>query len=209
MYGPRGESKVKTVIIIQHPCALREDGIALTESVLVAEVRRCPVLAPEKWNTTGKIMPLPSLLPESGSSQRNQAAVFERTYHCHRDGLTDRLACLSLQGVNLLMQRWVFHCSRVVVPSWDFNDVVSPAYEEADIIEDWSTTAIEVGRSFEEATYDANAWLNVDFGGLTRRKALENPQHRSEIRRLARGDAASWRAPVQSPSVDESVGEAS
>lgn len=205
---PRGSSKVKTVIVIQHPCALREDGVALGESVLVAEVRRWPVLPPERWNTTGKIMPLPSLLPESGSSQRNQAAVFDRTYHTHPDDLTDRIACLSLKGVNLLMQRWVFHCSRVVVPTWDFNAVVSPAYEEADLAEDWSTTAIGGGRSVDESRYDVNTWLELDFGGLTRRKALEDPQHRSEVRRLARQDAATWRAPAAAPGVADSRGVA-
>lgn len=96
---PRGSSKVKTVIVIQHPCALREDGVALRESVLVAEVRRWPVLLTEKWNTTGKIMPLPSLLPQSASSQRNQAALFERTYHTHPDDLTERIAIVTRRCV--------------------------------------------------------------------------------------------------------------
>lgn len=205
---PRGEPKTKNVMVIQHPCAMRADGVELTESLLVAEARRWTVLVPEKWNTNGKIMPLPSLLADSTSSKCNQAAVFDRTYHAHPEDLGDRIACLSLRGVNLLLQRWVYHSSRVIVPSSDFNSVVSPAYEEADIVEEWSTTATEAGRTTREARYDANTWLDVEDGGRTRRKALEDPQQRSTIRRHARCAAATWRAPAMIAGPDDSAAHA-
>lgn len=195
--APRAEPRTKAVIIIQHPCAMRNDGVELTDSLLVAEVRRYPVLPPDRWATTGRIMPLPNLLPEVASSRANQAALFTKTYHVHPLDLTKRLACLSLRGVNLLLQRWVYHSSRVVVPSWNFNDVVSPVYEEADLIEEWAETAMSAGRDLNEAWLDANAWLDEDDGGRTRRKALEDPQKRSTIRRRARDVAATWRRPME------------
>lgn len=192
---PRGDPKTKAIMIIQHPCAIRADGVDLVENLLVAEVRRWPLLPPDRWNTNGKIMPLPSLFTDCTTSKANQATVFDRTFHAHPDGLVDRIACLSLKGVNLLLQRWVYHCSRVIVPSWDFNVVVSPAYEEADIVEEWSTTAMGSGRTVAEARHDVDAWLSSDDGGRTRRKALEDPQQRGAIRREARNAAGAWRAP--------------
>lgn len=149
---PRAEPKTKTVMIIQHPCAMRPTGVELDTSILVAEVRRFAVLPPERWNTNGKLMPLPDVLPEVTSGRRHQAALFDNTFHVHPDDLTDRIVCLSLRGVNLLLQRWVYHSSRVVVPSFDLNTAVSPVYEEADLVEEWCESATETGRSVAEAT---------------------------------------------------------
>jgi hypothetical protein len=192
---PRAEAKVKTVMVIQHPCAMRPDGVALAESILVAEVRRFPVLPPDKWDTSGKIMPLPDLLPDVASNRRHQAALFDNTYHVHPSDLLNRTACLSPRGVNLLLQRWVYHSSRVIVPSFDFDAAISHVYEQADIIEEWCGIAIAGGRGLDEAINDAHEWLQEIDGGLTREKALQTPGRRSLIRRKAREAAATWRAP--------------
>jgi len=192
---PRSDPKTKDVIVIQHPCAMRPNGVDLANSLLVAEVHRFPVLPPDKWSGSGKLMPLPDLLTGVISGRKNQAAFFDDTYHVHPLDLTERIACLSLRGVNLLLQRWVYHSSRVIVPSFDFNSAVTPVYEQADIIEEWCEIAMGVGRTLDEANHDAHAWLREMDQGRTREKALEDPQLRPLIRRGARTAASKWRAP--------------
>lgn len=197
--APRSDLKTKDVMIIQHPCAMRPNGVDLTSSILVAEVHRFPVLPPDKWSGSGKLMPLPDLLTDVASGRRNQAAFFDDTYHVHPSDLTKRIACLSLRGVNLLLQRWVYHSSRVIVPSFDFDSAITPVYEQADIIEEWCEIAMDAGRTLEEANHDAHAWLREVERGRTREKALEEPQLRSLIRRGARAAAATWRSPFPTP----------
>lgn len=195
--APRADPKIKTVMVIQHPCAMRPDGISLAQSILVAEVHRFPILPPDKWGTNGKLMPLPDLLAGGvASNRRHQAAFFDSTFHVHPLDLGNRIACLSQRGVNLLLQRWVYHSSRVIVPSSDFDNAVSPVYEQADIIEEWCDLAMAAGRTFNEAIQDAHAWLREVVGGLTRERALQEPQRRALIRRQARAAAATWRAPA-------------
>lgn len=196
---PRGERKIKTVLIIQHPCAMRPEGVTLSSSILVAEVHRFPVLTPDKWATNGKLMPLPELLSDVESNRRNQAAFFDSTYHVHPQDLTNRIACLSLRGVNLLLQRWVYHCSRVIIPSFDFNAVVGPVYEQADLIEEWCDIASSSGRPIDAALYDVHSWLRESDGSLTRERALEDPQRRAQVRRQARAAARTWHAGPSQP----------
>lgn len=193
--APRSAPKTKDVMIIQHPCAMRPNGVDLASSILVAEVHRFPVLTPDKWSGSGKLMPLPGLVAGATSNRRNQAAFFDDTYHVHPLDLTSRIACLSLRGVNLLLQRWVYHSSRVIVPGFDFDSAVSPVYEQADIIEEWCEIAMDSGRTLEEANHDAHAWLREIDQGRTRERALEDPQLRPLIRRGARAAASKWRAP--------------
>ena len=175
---------------------MRPDGVALTESILVAEVRKFSILPPDKWDTNGKLMPLPDLFTDVTSTRRRQAALFDNTFHVHSSDLENRVACLSPRGVNLLLQRWVYHSSRVIVPSSDFNTAVSPVYEQADIIEEWCGIALGGGRTLNEATQDAHAWLREVEVGLTREKSLAGAERRALIRRRARAAASTWRAPT-------------
>jgi hypothetical protein len=191
--APRAAGKSKTVMIIQHPCAMRPDGVTLASSVLVAELRQFSVLPPDKWNTNGKLMPLPELFASLASNRRNQAAFFDHTYHVHPDDLVKRVACLAPRGVNLLLQRWVYHSSRVVVPTFDFDAVMSPVYEQADLVEEWCDVAAESGRAADDATRDVHAWLREVQGGLMRETALQQPERRAMIRRQARAAARTWR----------------
>jgi hypothetical protein len=203
---PRGDSEPKTVMVIQHPCAMRPNGVDLAASLLVAEVVRYGALKPEKWSGSGKLMPLPGLRQEAPSGKKDFAALFDDTYHVHPEDLGKRIACLSPRGLNLLMQRWVYHSSRVVVPTFTYNDAVSWVYEEADIVEEWCDLATAAGRTIAEATTDAGAWLNEPMGEVSRRKMLEDPQRRSVIRKAARSAADSWRAPAAEaadPQADE------
>jgi len=134
-------------------------------------------------------MPLPGLLSTVTAGRRNQAAFFDELYLVGPDDLDleKRIAILSQTGVNLLLQRWVNHNSRAVIPTFDYQKVSSPAYEEADIIEEWCEERIDAGLGLRAATVEAVKWLREDAGtGVTRQRLLENPQSRSTVRQQLR-----------------------
>ncbi|MGH3830877.1 MAG: hypothetical protein ACRDRS_10590 [Pseudonocardiaceae bacterium] len=184
-----GEPKTKTVIVLQHPCALRSNGVNLHPRLIVAELRNHKVIPVEAWTGHVGKMPLPELLPALETGRRHQAAFFDEPYLAGPDNLAldKRIACLSQAGVNLLMQRWHHHNSRVVVPTATYQEVSSPAYEEADLIEEWCEERIEAALEIREAAVEATKWLREDTdGGVTRQRMLEDPQNRSTVRRQMR-----------------------
>lgn len=185
---PDGTLKAKTVAIIQHPCAMRADGVNLSPSLLVAEVRPTKVLPPSEWAKYGKLAPLPDLLPSVTSNKRNQAAYFDALYLAQPEDLEGgRIACLSQLGVNLLLQRWVHHSSRVVVPTWTLNEVTGGVYEECDLIEEWCEERIGPDLPASAATRECVDWLREERkGDESRQKLLENPQFRGDVRREMR-----------------------
>ena len=184
----RGEPKNRTIMVIQHPCAMRPDGVNLGPSILVARVRPFGVLDRDRWTTNGKLMPLPDLRPSVNSNQRNQAAFFDDTYHVHPDDLAlgTRSACLSEIGTYLMLQRWVYHSSRVVPPTWQVEEMNSHLYAEADLLEAWCEQALAGGVTPEEALVQAAAWLDEPSGGTTRRAMLRTSALRSSLNRGAR-----------------------
>jgi hypothetical protein len=134
-------------------------------------------------------MPLPDLEPEAGTSRRYQVAFFDELYLVPPENLdpAKRIACLSQSGVNLLLQRWVHHSSRVIVPTWQYQDVSSGQYEEADLTEYWCDERVEDGLSIEQASAEAHDWLREEIGeGLTRQILLQDRQSRSEVRKQLR-----------------------
>lgn len=184
----RGEAKNRSVMVIQHPCAMRPDGVHLAPSILVARVHEFPFLGRAKWATNGKLMPLPDLMPDVQSNKANQAAFFDDTYHVHPDDLNldNRIACLSEIGTYLLLQRWVYHSSRVVVPTPICEEMNSHVFAEADLLESWCEPAIAAGVSIDDAFADAAAWLDEEVGASTRRLMLRESALRSSIIRDAK-----------------------
>lgn len=183
-----GETKTKSVIILQHPCALRSNGVDLHPRLMVAETRNHKVIPVEDWTKHLGKMPLPELIPDVETGRRHQAAFFDELYLLGSDDLPmdKRIACLSQTGVNRLRQRWVHHNSRVLVPTSDYQAVSSPAYEEADLIEEWCEERAAAGLEVQEATAEATKWLREDTGGVTRQRMLQDPQNRSTVRQQMR-----------------------
>lgn len=179
-----GEANPKSVIILQHPCAIRVDGVTLMPRLLVAEVAPAQVLMPSKWVTGNyKTLPLVGLRP--GELPETYAAKFIEHHLVARAelGAGTRIACLSQRGVNLLMQRWVHHNSRVIVPTWMYQEVSAPQFEEADMIEDWCTDRADDGIDAEAATPEVDAWLSEKLDGESRRDRLKDEQSRAQLRR--------------------------
>lgn len=185
VYGT-DEPATKNVMIVQHPCALRK-GPKLKEKFMVAEVEQRQIVPVKMWrNGNFTVMPLPEMFPDLDGPSSHQAVFFDNLFLARSSDLSqaDRIACLSPCGVNLLLQRWVHHNSRVIVPTWQFQEVCSPVYEEADIIEEWCEARFEAGVSYATGATEAEDWLREDLGnGLTRQKMLQDKQSRSVVRR--------------------------
>lgn len=187
VYG-LGQAKTKTVMVLQHPCALRSNGLDLRPRLQVAELRSHPLIRPEGWTGHAAKMPLPALFRSVESGRRHQAAFFDEPYLVGPEDLVldKRIACLSQAGVNLLWQRLVHYNSRTVVPTATFQEVSSAAYEEADLIEEWCEERIEAGLEIDAATSEVLKWLREDTDGFTRQRMLEDPQSRSTVRQQMR-----------------------
>ena len=100
---------------------------------------------------------------------------------------------MSQRGVNLLMQRWVHHNSRMIVPTQEYQKVTSAQYDEADIIEEWCIDREDDGVTLDNATVEIDTWLTGDKSPTSPRARLEDPQQRSAIRRDVRAHLRSTR----------------
>ncbi len=178
--------ETKDVIVIQHPCALRTDGVNLVESLLVVEVMPDQLYRPREWKGNYKLMPLPEL--RSGEKSHFSARFTSPLLASAEDlNVERRVACMSPVGVNLLLQRWVYHNSRAAIHSSVYDDAVSAQFEEADAIEEWCTTRAKVGVSLGDATSEADAWLSdSSASGIPPRVQMENRQYRTTIRKTMR-----------------------
>jgi hypothetical protein len=185
-----GESKVLPVMILQHPCALRIDGINLQPRLIVAEVQEQAVIPASQWKGNFRKMPLPDLKPSGDPLERNQVSLFTEIYMASPEslGAATRVACMSQRGVNLLLQRWVHHNSRAVIPTWQFQEVSSGAFEEADLIEEWcDDRTASIDMTIQDATVEAMKWLREDGpDGVMRQRHLDDPQKRSTVRKEMR-----------------------
>lgn len=185
--GSTGKTRKRAVIVIQHPCSMRPNGVDLAWQLLVAEVTNRKELSEEEWATGHfNLMPLPGMRPDVESQARHQAANFDNLYMVPPDQLTSRIASLSQLGVNLLLQRWVNFSSRVVVPSYDFHKQTVAFYEEADLVEEWCDE-VQSGDQRADAQ-ECMTWLCADIGGRTYQGMLKEAQAHSGVRKAMRAE---------------------
>ena len=97
------------------------------------------------------------------------------------------MACLSQFGVNLLLQRWVHHNSRVIVPTWEMDKATADQYEEADLVEEWQESWVDGGQDPTKGETSAHDWLRSPAGEKqTWQSLLSEPQTRSKVRSAMR-----------------------
>jgi hypothetical protein len=184
------DSKLRYVQIVEYPCDLRTNGVDLVPQLLVANVQPHRVLEAGDWNGYGKFMPLPNLRPDASSDKkRHFAAAFGTLFLVTPEQLgSNRIACLSQAGVNLLHQRLVYRASRVVIPTVTYDEANSGVFEEADLIEEWCLDRVDRGLDAAEAAAECVTWLREKRDdGLIRQQLLRDPQQRSTIRRQMKG----------------------
>ena len=108
-----------TAMILQHPCWIHQD-VYLRDELLVAEVvpQTSPIL-PSKWrNGCARHFPLHLL-----RGNDHAVARYDLFHTVKKDALQAgrRIACLTQYGVSLMMQRWVYYNTRVIVPHSGFH----------------------------------------------------------------------------------------
>lgn len=174
------------VCILQHPCAIRR-GANLLPQLLVGELLD-NVTPPQDWASGHfKRMFLPDL-DGAGS-----AVDFTRMLVIDSGDLAggSREAILSVEGVDLLLQRWIYHNSRVIIPTLRFHSQIAGPFEEADLFMELSEVLVARGLDADRALQAIDGWLSAEYapGSPSRRDMLGNPQTVSSIRKKLRQDA--------------------
>lgn len=118
-------AKARPVVILQHPCSMRSNGISLRSRLLVAQIKKTKPWVESDWQRYFAKMELPQL-EYAAPSGKNWSASFDDLHLVPSDQLTERVACLSPLGINLLLQRWVHYSSRVVIPTKNFQEATEP-----------------------------------------------------------------------------------
>ncbi|MEU2901336.1 hypothetical protein ABZ771_00335 [Streptomyces globisporus] len=185
----------RTVMILDHPCSLRQDGVNLVDRLLTAEVHRTEA---GSWrNGHYNKMFLPAPYPDADGKANPCAAFFDASYHVSPEQLEagTRIACLSPVGINLMLQRRVKHFSRVTVKAFEFMDANHGVYEEADLVEDWCMHRERDGVKTLDAVAECTEWLREGEPGRRRQDLLKDAQQRSTIRQQMRGHLKTLRTP--------------
>jgi hypothetical protein len=166
-------------------------GAQLADRLLVAEVVANRGGVPADWASGSfKRMFLPDLLAGPLAIAFDELDIVQR----QQVDTAQRVAILSNLGVNLLVQRWLFHNSRVVIPTITINAQSIGPFEEADLISDATLDLIAAGIDSPEATQLLDDWLGNPHtqGGVSRREMLANAQHRSAVRSTLRRQVKGW-----------------
>lgn len=181
---PQPKSATKMVMVMQHPCSMRSDGVKIRSKLLVAQLEKGREWEESDWQRYFPKMALPLLGPELKEG-KNWVVNFDKLHVVPSSSLHKRIACLSSEGINILLQRWVHYSSRVIVSTDCFQEATEPFLEETELVEEWCEYF--EAETAEAALYHSAAcmdWLREELdSGLTRQLMLKNPQQRSTVRR--------------------------
>lgn len=189
---PGIESPATYAAVMTHPCSMRR-GSQLVARMLVASVRTYSSMSadprPSQWAGHGRVMPLPDLT-EDGS---HYAIFFEELGQVatsdllERQNSAGRVACLSPLGINLLQQRFANYLTRWVIPTVELNEVSEPVLVEAELLEEWTTEAVDAGIDGNLASEAFERFIRNDHvSGRPRQELLKDRQSRSTIRKEMR-----------------------
>lgn len=171
------------VCVLQHPCAFR-NGSTLANRILVGDVVATSDVPPD-WSTGHfKAMFLPDV--DGEGSNRTVKVKFQdiRILTPEQLDAGSRQAVLSAYGVNLLLQRWIHHNARIVVPTARLETSTAGPFDEADLIGDSIPELLAKGQSMAEAVVWIESWLSASHGGTgnSRRLALTSRQTAGSVR---------------------------
>lgn len=173
----------RLIALVQHPCAMRR-GSELAPKLLVCGVKAATQV-PKNWAEGHfKRMFLPDMANGSCSIEFEDLDIVSR----EEVSGADRVAILSEFGVNLLVQRWLHHNSRVVVPTITIHLQTMGPFEEADLVGEATDDLLEGGFAKSEATTIVDDWLGQSHveSGPSRRELLNDPQSRGAVRSALR-----------------------
>ncbi len=175
-------------IVIGHPCSFRGRKGQLVQRTPVAEVGVRQEVPAHRWSNGFFDRMPPAGLPLEGEFH---VARLDQFGLALTRSLTrpERIACLSHAGINQLQQRLVFHQTRLEVPTAKFHEAFDHTYEEADLLEEWTTELADLD-SDPDASFES--WIRA--GDPDRQSLLRNPQDRAHVRRAMRREVSRRRA---------------
>lgn len=172
------------VCLVQHPCAMRR-GNELVEKVLACTLTSEPIQMRSDWSKGDfKKGFLPALRDGNHYGvDFTDLVVFDR----EELKSMQRVAVLSALGVNHLVQRWIYHNSRVVVRTITIHDQIAPQHEEADLTMEFVDQLVDSGVLPTDALAQVDRWFDdpAEPGGVLRYRLL-NPQKRPVVRKRMR-----------------------
>ena len=179
----------RLLCVMLHPCAMRR-GDELVPKILV-----CPVVPlPPKRRTDWAARPhsqgfLPNVYPDGGDGMVDFLDV--ESIPSAVLAAAPRIAVCEAVTINFLLQRWIHHCTRVVVLTATIHESIRAQMEEAEIRQD--ATATLVYRGFDEASARAVVSGVLSSKGLDGKRLsalLEDTQRVSAVRRAVRSAVA-------------------
>jgi hypothetical protein len=188
-------------MVVAHPSAMRH-GAQLESRARAAPVIPITGLSTTKWAAGHyNVFPLPLL---HAIAAENGFTVDERAWGAHlelaapadttRFDVTQRVACLSPEGVHLLLQRLVHADTRVPIRLDTLAAVFAPKLEELELLETWQEELAapilarggKVAATLAIAAADFEAYIAAaqSQGNESLRILLDDPRRASEARRL-------------------------
>lgn len=174
-------------LVVAHPCSFRIGDGQLAERILTASVEPIDKQGAGAWRRMfSDRMPLTDLEGEHSY----WAGQLDKVGRALASGLlgTERLACLSAFGVNMLQQRLTYYLTRAEIPTATFNEAFGHTFDEAELLEEWTDTLVDAEQSKEYAAAEFEAYVREGNPSLQAR--LRDPQHRSAVRRACRRRAS-------------------
>jgi hypothetical protein len=139
-------------------------------------------IQPREWRGNYDVMPL---VVYDSDPLRHQAVALDQLVLARSSDLLlgKRIACMEIEAVALLLQRWTNVNTRVVVPSWRFVEVIEAQYAEADGMEAWCVQRQRASVKPAEAMKEATHWLDSksEDTGEARRELLKDARYRKHI----------------------------
>lgn len=177
-----GEDDPVSVVILQHPCALLDKNNELREVLLTARLIDHAEVTPSGWGGNYDVMPI---VVHESNPLKHQAVTLDHLALVRSADLdlNKRVACMEINGITLLLQRWTNVNTRVVVPSWRFEQVINAQFTEVEGMESWCTQRQQARVKMPQAIKEATEWLDErnEDTGKPRRDLLKDPNYRKGL----------------------------
>jgi len=172
-------------MVITHPCTMRSKGGLLRPRLLIGRVSPTDAMR-LPWVGNYRLFPLPDLVP--GLEGGHWALNFEDIGSVQSELLNvdNRIACLDDRGVLLLQQRHTHHLTRYVVETGVLYEQSAPVLVEADLLEDWLTTALDGLADEDWEVVQREETVAFDEFFLSMRNHLKDAPRRAAVRRTVR-----------------------
>ncbi len=177
-----GEDDPVSVMILQHPCALLDKTNELREVLLTARLVDHPEVPPSGWSGNYGVMPI---VVHESDPLKHQAVALDQLALVRSANLDlkKRVACMEIDGITRLLQRWTNVNTRVVVPSWRFERVIDAQFAEAEGMESWCSQRQQARVKPPQAMKEATEWLDKrnEDTGKPRRDLLKDSNYRKGL----------------------------